>query len=63
MQRSVLGEDLSISAYNHSLNIWDKLCFLCEIAHHGKSSVSVFQEIFTSTDKVFISGGGPSTRQ
>ena len=24
----------------------------CEIAHYGKSSISVFQEISTSTDKI-----------
>ena len=36
---------------------------LCEIAHYGKSSVSVFQKIFTSTDRIFISGRGPGTRQ
>ena len=28
-----------------------------------KNSVSIFQEIFSSTDKIFISGGGLSTRQ
>ena len=27
-------------------------------AHYGKSPISVFQEIFTSTDKMFSSGGG-----
>ena len=32
------------------------------IAHYGKSSVSVFQEIFTSANKIFISGRGLSTR-
>ena len=32
-------------------NIWDKFWFSCEIASYGKSSISVFQEIFTSTEK------------
>ena len=36
--------------YNHSQNIWDKLKF------------SIFQEIFASTDKIFFSEGGLSTR-
>ena len=31
--------------------------------HYGKSSISVFQKIFASTDKIVISGGGLSTRQ
>ena len=30
---------------------------------NGKSSISVFQEIFTSTDKIFFLGEGMSTRQ
>ena len=49
---------------NHSQNIWDKLYFSCEIVHYGKSSISVFQEIFTSfIDKILISEEGLSTRQ
>ena len=36
---------------------------LCEVAHKGKSSISVFQEFFTSTDKIFISVDRVSTRQ
>ena len=40
--------------YNHSQNILDKLYFLCEIAQRGKSSISIFQETFASTDKIFI---------
>ena len=36
---------------------------VCEIVHYGKSSISVFQEIFASTDKIFISGGRIITRQ
>ena len=54
---------LKVSTYNHSENISDKPQFPCEIAHYRKSSVSVFQKIFNSTDKIFISGGGLSTRQ
>ena len=30
------------------------------MAHYDKSSISIFQQIFTSTDKIFISGGGLS---
>ena len=41
---------------NHSQNIFDKLYFSYEIAHYGKGLVSVFQEIFASADKIFISG-------
>ena len=48
---------------NYSQNIWERLLFSCEIAHYGKSSISVFQENFTSTEKMFISRGGLSTRQ
>ena len=33
------------------------------VVHYGKSSISVFQEIFTSADKIFISVGGLSTMQ
>ena len=49
--------------YNHSQDILEKLQSSCEAAHHGKSSATVFQEIFTSTDKTFISGRGLSTSQ
>ena len=31
--------------------------------HHRKTLTSVIHEIFASTDKIFISGGGLSTRQ
>ena len=30
------------------------------MAHYDKISISIFQQIFTSTDKIFISGGGLS---
>ena len=36
---------------------------LYEITHYGVSSISIFQEIFASTDKTFVSGGGLSNRQ
>ena len=52
----------SMSSNNPSENIWDKLKFSCEIAHYGKSSTSVFQEIFISTDKIFISREGLRTK-
>ena len=50
---------VQIAALIHGIfeiNSW----FLCEIAHYGKGPVSVYQVIFTSTDKIFISGGGLS---
>ena len=53
----------SFNRNNRSQNIRDKLKFLCGILHYGKSSISVLQEIFSSTDKIFISGGGLRTRQ
>ena len=37
--------------------------FLYQIAHYRKSSISAFQEIFTSTDKIFFLGGELRTRQ
>ena len=36
--------------------------FSFEIAHYGKNSTSFFQNIFTSTDKGFISGAGLTTK-
>ena len=50
-----------MSSNNYSENIWDKFKFLCETAHYGKSLISVFQEIFISTDKILISGEGLCT--
>ena len=49
--------NVNLDNYNCSQNICEKRYFSYEIAHYRKSSVSVFQEIFTSTDKIFISGG------
>ena len=43
---------------NQGQNILDKLSFLCELAHHGKSPMSIFQKIFASMGKVFVLGGG-----
>ena len=51
------------NTYNHSQNIWYKLYISCEITHYRRSSITVFQEIFGSTDKNFILGGGINTRQ
>ena len=34
-----------------------KTIVFIKIAHYGKSSISIFQEIFASTDKTFLSGG------
>ena len=42
---------------NHSKNIGEKFYFLSKIEDYGKSSTSVFEEVFTSTDKIFISKG------
>ena len=53
----------NMQSYNHWQKNWDELHFSCEIAHCSKSPISVFQEIFTSIDKVLISRGGLSTRQ
>ena len=36
---------------------------LREIMHHGKGSISIFQEIFTSINRIVISGEELSTRQ
>ena len=37
--------------YNYRQNIWDKLYFLCEIAHCGKGSASNYQNFFASIEK------------
>ena len=34
--------------YYHSRNIWNKLWFSCKIAHYGKYSIFIFQEIFAA---------------
>ena len=45
----------TVSRYFRLRNIWDKLQFLLEIVHHGKRWISVFPDIFSSTDKIFFS--------
>ena len=52
----------NLASYNHSQNIRDKLHFSCETAHYGKSSISIFQQLFASIDKIFILGGRLGTR-
>ena len=42
--------------YNHSQNIGDKLYFAWEIGHYEKSSISIFQKFFASTDTNFHFG-------
>ena len=42
---------------NNLQNIWDQLKFSCEIAHHRKSLISVFQEFSDSINKTFILAG------
>ena len=51
-------------SYKQLQNISDKLFNSCKIAHNGKTSISiyVFQEIYISADKIFISRGSKSTR-
>ena len=51
-----------LNLYYATIIIWDKLKFSCEIGHYGKSSTSIFQEIFISTDKIFISREGLCTK-
>ena len=43
-----------VSRDNHPLNVCNKLQFSCKIAHYRKNSISVFQEIFASADKVLF---------
>ena len=52
------------NTYCYSQNIWDIVRKkLCEIAYYGKSLISVFQEIFPSTDKIFTLRRRLSTMQ
>ena len=44
----------NVSRDNHPLNVCHKLQFSCEIVHYRKNSISVFQEIFASADKVLF---------
>ena len=61
VQRLKIAFKAKFSTYNQSQNISDKLSLSCETAHCGK--ISAFQEIFTSTGKILISGGELSTGQ
>ena len=38
------------------------MSFLCEIAHNGKSLISIFQEFSSSINKTFILAVGLGTR-
>ena len=48
--------------YNHGQNICENLKLSYEIAHYGKSSISIFREFFASIDKIFFFGGTLGTR-
>ena len=48
---------ISFVCYNYSKNIWDKLCFSCEIAPYGNSSISIFQKFLASIKNIFILAG------
>ena len=47
----------------HKIFETNSCMFPCKTAHYGENWFSVFQQIYSSTDKIFISGGGLSTRQ
>lgn len=53
-----MKKNIHKTIYNHSENIGDKLGFSYEIAHCGKGSISILQEIFASVDKALILGYG-----
>ena len=58
-------EDLCFASWsgNH-FSYWPRLYELKGLHHRSRETyISVFQEICTSTDKIFISGGGLRTRQ
>ena len=48
---AVLKKVAALNYYNHGQNILDKLLFSCKIGHHGKSAISIFQELFAITEK------------
>ena len=48
--------------YNNGRINLDKRKFSCEIEHYGESSISIFEECFTSTDEIFILGGRLGTK-
>ena len=51
-----------VTRYSRGQSIWETLYFPCEIAHCGKSSISIFKESFASIDKTLFLGGGLGTR-
>ena len=60
MPKTEKSEDqYQILRFRNSLQSFAKysrqLMFSCDIAHYGKSSIFAFQDIFTITDKIFIS--------
>ena len=57
-----LGQVRNKKQDNHFQNIWVKLEFSCEIERYGNSIIPAFQEIFTSTHKIFILDGELSAR-
>ena len=61
---AVLGEleEKKVSRDNHWQNIWDWLCFSCEITDCGESLISVFEDVFASIKKILILAGnlGPT---
>ena len=61
---AVLGEleEKKVSRDNHSQNIWDWLCFSCEIKDCGKSLISVFEDVFASIKKILILAGALGPR-
>ena len=48
--------------YNNRQIIWDKRWFSCEVEYYGKTSISIFEDVFASIDEFFILGGRLSTR-
>ena len=56
------SESKEVSGDNNSQGILDQIWLLCEVPHYGKSLVSVFQEIFSVINTIFVLGGGMDTR-
>ena len=51
-----------VSRDNHSQNIWDWVCFSCEIAHCGKSLISASAGFFASIKKTLFWAGSLGPR-
>ena len=49
--------------YTPLQNISDKLYFFFEVAPYVKSSISIFEELFASMDKILILGARLSTEE